>query len=311
MFRKIKRFAKDPYYSFGWVLIDRCPRLMSDKYFLSVFWKRHMGYTFNWDNPKTFREKLQWIKVFDQKPEYTIMVDKFRAKQWIAERIGEQYVIPTLAVYNSIDEIDLDKLPNQFVLKCNHDCGSVVICRDKTKFDLNAAKRKLGEGLKRNFYWYFREWPYKNVKRCIIAEQFICEEGTNTQKWQDLHDYKFYCFNGEPRIFCITSNRGLSSGLCEDFYDIKGVHLDIRQRGYDNANPYPELPVNLDLMVALARVLSENTLQLRVDFYEVNGKVYMGELTFFDGAGLCPFNEDKYDRMLGDWIELPVSEKKR
>ena len=306
MFRKIKRYAKDPYYSIGWVMIDKCPQLMSDKFYLSVLWKLLNGYKLDWDNPLTYCEKLQWLKVYDRKPVYTTMVDKYRAKQWIAERIGEQYIIPTLAVYESVNEIDLDKLPNQFVLKCNHDYGSVVICRDKSTFDIEAARQKLNNALKRDFYLYGREWPYKNVKRCIIAEHYLCEGNSESKEVKDLHDYKFYCFNGVPKVFCITSNRGSVSGLCEDFYDVSGKHLDIRQEGYNNACPHPALPVNLELMVELAHELSKDTYQLRVDFYEVNGKVYMGEVTFFDGAGFCPFNEDKYDRMLGDWIKLPI-----
>lgn len=311
MFRKIKRYAKDPYYSIGWVMIDKCPRLMSDKFYLSVQWKRLEGYNLDWENPKTFREKLQWLKVYDRKPVYTTMADKYMAKKWVAERIGEQYIIPTLEVYDSVEDIDLDKLPNQFVLKCNHDCGSVVICRDKSTFNLEAAKKKLKKGLNVNYYWYSREWVYKNVRRCVFAEQYINDGGFGIQEAQDLHDYKFYCFNGEPKLFYITSNRESASGLCEDFYDINGNHLDIRQEGANNAYPHPSLPSNLDLMVALARKLSKDTYQLRVDFYEVNGKVYMGELSFYDGAGLCPFNEDKYDHMLGDWIKLPTSKRRK
>ena len=306
-FRKIKRYLKDPYYSFGNLLIDKFPRLMTDKFYLSVQWKRLEGYNLDWNNPKTFREKLQWLKVYDRKPVYTTMADKYRAKKWIADRIDEQYIIPTLAVYGSVEEIDLDMLPNQFVLKCNHDCGSVVICRDKSTFNIEAAKQKLKKGLGVNYYWYSREWVYKNVRRCVFAEQYIFDD--RKEETHELHDYKFYCFNGEPKLFYITSNRGAASGLCEDFYDINGNHLDLRQEGADNANPHPSLPLNLDLMVTLARKLSQDTYQLRVDFYEVNGKVYVGELSFYDGAGLCRFNENKYDYMLGDWIKLPMPAK--
>ena len=159
MFKKLKRYVQDPYYALGYDMIKKCPHLMSDKFYLSVLWKMKMGYKLDWKHPKTFNEKLQWLKLYDRNPLYTTLVDKYRVKQWVADKIGEQYVIPTLAVYNSVDEIDLDKLPNQFVLKCNHDSGSVVICRDKPSFDLEAARRKLGVALRKNFYWEAREWP--------------------------------------------------------------------------------------------------------------------------------------------------------
>lgn len=173
MLKKAKRYILDPYYSFGNTLFNHFPRLMTDRYYLSVFWKKCMGYEIDWDHPVTFNEKLQWLKLHDRQPIYTTMADKLKAKQWAAERIGQQHIIPTLRQYKTVDEINLDLLPEQFVLKCNHDSGSVAICKDKKTFDLDAAKRKLSESLKNNFYWMAREWPYKNIKPVVFAEQYI------------------------------------------------------------------------------------------------------------------------------------------
>lgn len=303
MFGKVKRYFRDPYYALGYDMIQKCPHLMSDKFYLSVLWKMKMGYELDWKHPKTFNEKLQWLKLHDRNPLYTTLVDKYRVKQWVADKIGEQYVIPTLAVYNSVDEIDLDKLPDQFVLKCNHDSGSAVICRDKSTFDLEVVKRKLGDALKKNFYWEAREWPYKNVKRCVLAEKFL--EGLDVKSAPA--DYKFYCFGGEPKLFYITSDKGGILPTREDFFDIDGRHLDIQDKNYPN-NPrrIPQLPSQLDDMLRVSRILAKGTMHLRVDFYEIAGRVYCGELTFYEDGGFCEFSPEKHNRILGDWIKLPT-----
>ena len=301
MFNKVKRYIRDPYYALGNDMIKKCPHLMSDKFYLSVLWRIQMGYELDWKHPKTFNEKLQWLKLYDRKSVYTTMVDKYRAKQWIAERIGEQYIIPTLAVYKSVDEIDLDQLPDRFVLKCNHDSGSVVICRDKSNFDLEAAKQKLGIALRKNFYWEAREWPYKNVKRCVFAEKKL-EIGEG----EELSDYKFFTFDGEPRFCYLTSGRDSATGLKEDFFDMKGNLLILNQEGYKNAEVTPPLPVNFDRMIEMSRNLAQGTSHLRVDYYEINGKLYTGELTFFDGGGFVPFYPNEWNQKTGDWIKLPT-----
>lgn len=173
MFKKIKRYIINPYNALGYDMIKSHPNWMSDRFYLSILWKMIMGYDLDWKNPKTYNEKLQWLKLYDHNPLYTTLVDKYQVKQWVSNKIGNQYVIPTLAKYNSVDEIRLDTLPPQFVLKCNHDSGSVIICKDKSSFDVLSAKNKLSNGLQHNFYWYAREWPYKNVKRCLFAEQYL------------------------------------------------------------------------------------------------------------------------------------------
>ena len=197
MFKKVQRLIKDPYRTLGYSLIESHPHWMSDKYYLTVLWEMVMGYPIDWKHPNTFNEKLQWLKLYDRNPLYTTLVDKFRMKQWAADRIGEKYIIPTLSIFDSVDKIDFNALPDKFVLKCNHDSGSVFICRDKTTFDLDVAKQRLNEALHKNFYWEAREWPYKNVNRCVFAEAFL---------GSDLQDYRIYCFNGEPKIVYSYTN---------------------------------------------------------------------------------------------------------
>lgn len=438
---------RNPYYALGYDMIKKCPHLMSDKFYLSVLWKMVMGYKLDWKHPKNFNEKLQWLKLNDRNPLYTTLVDKYRVKQWVADKIGEQYVIPTLAVYNSVDEIDLDKLPNQFVLKCNHDSGSVVICRDKSSFDLEAAKRKLGEALKKNFYWDAREWSYKNVKRCVFAEQFmkdatmadgsldsqviisegfpkvidtsfalfewhkkrmygvhwdLIEKEIKSRLFQNgyvfhttlkdahdlfekmrenmsvirsewyaldnkllfvdvaisrnvkfrhvdiqkigiemnvctklpvserfnvgwlivmdcfvfylhheslipnfvgLKDYKWFCFNGEPKVMYIANDR--AEFPTTNFYNMDFEPLPLYTKdppAFDN----PPKPKRFEEMRSLSSELSRGIPQVRVDFYENDMALYFGEMTFFHGGGLSEVHPKEWNIKMGDWIKLPT-----
>lgn len=302
MFKKVRRYLKDPYFAIGYDLIKRHPRMMSDKYYLSVLWKMGMGYELDWKNPKTFNEKLQWLKLYDRKPEYTTMVDKYRVKQWVADRIGEQYVIPTLAIYSNVDEIDLEKLPDQFVLKCNHDSGSVVVCRDKSSFDLIAAKNKLANALKKNFYWEAREWPYKDVDRCIFAEQCIIRG----EESQDLADYKFFCFDGVVKALYVATERNNSSEETRfDFFDIDFNHLSVTN-GHPNAESVPPRPKRFDEMIRLSQILSRGLPHVRCDFYNNGDELFFGEMTFYHWGGMVKFNPSSFDLKMGEWIRLPI-----
>lgn len=300
MFGKIKRYVQDPYYAWGYDLIKKCPRLMSDKFYLSVLWKMVMGYKLDWKHPKTFNEKLQWLKLYDRNPLYTTLVDKYRVKQWVADKIGEQYVIPTLAVYNSVDEIDLNKLPNQFVLKCNHDSGSVVICRDKSSFDFETAKRKLGEALKKSFYWEAREWPYKYVKRCVFAEKYL-EDFEN-----DLIDYKLMSFQGKVRCCFVCTNRRSDKGLNIDIYNSNWEKMPVERPRHPSSKRLITKPFSYEKMVLFTEQFSRLNHFMRVDFYEINGNLYFGEMTFFPGGGFEKFAPSSWDVVFGDWIKLPT-----
>ena len=300
MFKKIKRYAKNPYYALGYDMIKSCPKLMSDKFYLSVLWKMVMGYELDWKHPKTFTEKIQWLKLYDHNRLYTTLVDKYRVKQWVADRIGEQFVIPTLAVYNSVNEISLNKLPDQFVLKCNHDSGSVVICPDKSLFDFNAAREKIGRCLRHNFYWDAREWAYKNVKRNIIAECFIGDDCG----FKDIPDYKWYCFSGEP-VFCqVIQDRNGQETI--DFFDSLWNHQEFVGLNPESRNSsiIPSRPQTLSIQLDIARKLSRGIVFCRVDLYETCDHVYFGEMTFYPRGGFGEFKPKEFDKILGRYINI-------
>lgn len=270
---------------------------MDDEAYLKRKYKACMGKEIHLDSPQTFNEKLQWLKLHDRKPEYTTMVDKYAVKMYVADIIGEKYIIPTLGVWNHFDEIDFDKLPNQFVLKCTHDSGGIVICKDKNKLDLKSAKKKIEKSLKQNYYWSGREWPYKDVKPRIIAEEYMIDESG-----YELKDYKFFCFNGEPKMMFIATDRGSDTKF--DFYDMEFNHLPFNN-GHPNANKQIKKPKNYSTMLALSAKLSFGIPHVRVDFYNINGKIYFGELTFFHWSGLVPFEPEEWDYKLGSWLKLP------
>lgn len=273
---------------------------LPDKPFLALLYWARLGKRLNLKNPQTLNEKMQWIKLYDRKPEYTGMVDKCEVKRYIADRIGEEYVIPTLGVWESFEEIDFDALPNQFALKCTHDSGGLVIVRDKTKMDLSVVRKKIEKSMKTNYYYHGREWPYRNVRPRILAESYL-EDMDNGE----LRDYKWYCFHGVPKLMAIFCGRAIGATTA-DYFDCSYQPIDMTW-GYPKAETAPEKPKNFEKMMQLAGRLSKDVPFLRVDFYEVNGKVYMGELTFFDGSGFDLIEPQKWDEKMGTWITLPNS----
>ena len=283
------------------ILYRIAPLIKDDRKFLKMKWKLYMDYPLNLDNPQSYNEKLQWQKLYDRKPEYTKMVDKYDAKEYVASIIGEEHIIPTIAVYDRVEDIDFDKLPNQFVLKCTHDSGGIVICKDKGKLDRNAAFQKLKRGLKTKFYYQNREWPYKNVKPRIIAEQYMVDESG-----YELKDYKWFCFDGEPKALFIASDRGSTTEETKfDFFDMEFRHLPFTN-GHPNASKQIVRPTGFDKMKELAGKLSKGLMQARIDFYDINGKIYFGEITFFHWSGMKPFVPREWDYILGDYIDLPI-----
>jgi hypothetical protein len=276
-----------------------CFKWLPDEIFLKVMFRLCLGYPLNLKNPKTFNEKLQWLKLYNRNPLYSQLVDKYEVRSFVADKIGKEHLIPLLGVWNRFDEIDFSKLPNAFVLKCTHDSGNVIICRDKSKFDKTAAKKKIENSLKRNYYWAFREWPYKNVTPRIIAEQFMEVNPTI-----GLPDYKIFCFNGEPKIWFSITNRSNGDPKC-DYFDLDGNHLPFVQC-YKNSDVSIEKPSCLGKMFDFAKVLTADIPLCRVDFYEVEGQVYFGELTFFESGGFEPFCPSEWDYKLGKMIKLQM-----
>ena len=269
---------------------------LPDEQYLKMRYWLELGKKLDLKNPQTFNEKLQWLKLYDRNPEYTKMVDKYEVRKYIAEKIGEEYLIPLLGVWDNFDDIDFDKLPDQFVLKCTHDSGGLVICKDKSEIDIEAVRKKINKCLKRNFYKLSREWPYKNVKPRIIAEKFMVDESGT-----ELKDYKIFCFGGEPKALFVATDRPHDTRF--DFFDMEFNHLPFLN-GHPNAVKEIKKPAGFEKMSKLAKKLSEGMSQVRIDFYDINGKVYFGEITFFHWSGMVPFEPEEWDYKFGDMIEL-------
>ncbi len=268
--------------------------------YVKRIFRERMGYNLDLDNPKTYNEKLQWLKLYYHNPFYTLLVDKYKVKQYVADKIGEEYIIPTLGVWNKFDDIDFRSLPKQFVLKCTHDSGGLVICKDKSKLDVVASRKTITKCLKHNFYYNGFEWPYKNVEPRIIAEQYM-----EDSKTQELRDYKFFCFDGVVKFMFIgTERQKEGEDVKFDFFDADFKHLPFLQ-GHENAQEPPEKPLRFDEMKALSERLSAGMPHVRVDFYEVDGKVYFGEFTFFHHGGWTPFEPEEWDYVFGKELTLP------
>lgn len=294
-----KSFLKTVY-----LQIEKLTRLIPDKLYLEIAYRIRTGKRLNLTDPKTFNEKLQWLKLYDRKPIYTKMVDKYEAKRYVAGIIGEEYIIPTLGVWDHFDEIDFDNLPDQFVLKCTHDSGGIIIVNDKHTLDKKAAKKTMEKALSRNFYWKGREWAYKDVKPRLIAEELLVDN-TLTKKGNSLTDYKFYCFAGIPKYCQVIRNRDINETI--DIFDMNWklqefTGMNLPGREYPHSKDDINEPESFDQMKKSAAILSKNTRFLRVDFYEVQGKMYFGELTFFPFSGFGVFEPDSWNYTFGSWI---------
>lgn len=274
--------------------------ILGDKTFLKMMYRVYFGKRLDLDSPKTFNEKLQWLKLYNRRPEYITMVDKIAVKDYVAERIGPEYIIPTLGVWEYPEDIEWEMLPDQFVLKWNHDSGSIVICTDKTKFNREDAIKKLKNSANVNFFWHGREWPYKGVKPRLFAEKYI-SPGPNKK---DLPDYKFMCFNGEVKCCFTCTNRFSEDGLKVTFYD-----NDWNIMPFERSHPREITPIQkprcYNQMKEASEKLSQGLPFVRIDLYEIDGNPYFGEITFFPGNGIEKFNPIEWDEKLGAWIKLP------
>ncbi|SHK85119.1 TupA-like ATPgrasp [Fibrobacter intestinalis] len=299
--QKVFKIIKNPLKIIPWLGGHGLLNWVPDEIYLKLVFKSSLGYWPNLKSPRTFNEKIQWLKLHDRNPLYTQLVDKYEVRKYIAETIGEKYLIPLLGVWDSFDEIDFDKLPNQFVLKCTHDSGGLVICKDKSKFDIEVAKKKITRCLKCNYYCAFREWPYKNVKPRIIAEKYMEDSGKVVPE-----DYKVYCFNGISRYVVVFHNRfAPGKALSETVYDCdwnaQGISLDSHFQISDCLEPKPGC---LEEMLRCAGELAKGKAQSRIDFYIVDGKLYFGEITLYTASGLQKMIPKSLDETLGSLIEL-------
>ena len=283
---------------------------MEDKEYLQRVFKGMMGYELNLDNPVTFNEKMQWLKLYDRKPIFTLMVDKYEVKRIVANIIGEKYIIPTIGVWASVEDIEWEALPKQFVIKCNHDSGSVSVCRDKEKIDKRAIIQKLKKCLNRNLFFYGREWPYKNVKPLIIAEKYLEEKldcSAIRASNKGLTDYKFFCFNGVPEVLYVSKGLEHHPTAEISFYDLNGHELNYHRSDF---KPYHNavMPVNFDEMKVIAAKIAENVPCpfVRIDLYSISNHVYFSEITFTPCSGLLPFEPAEADLELGNKLRLPL-----
>ena len=297
---KIRTFIENPQYFItspaakGWL------NWVPDSLYLKVLYRVIMGRKLNLKNPKEYNEKLQWLKLNDRKPEYSTMVDKYEVRGYIEDLLGDKYLIPCLGIYDSVDDIDIDALPNRFVLKCTHDSGSVEICKDKSSFDIEGARHRLSQAMKRNYYATYREWPYKSVKPRIIAEGYLEGDGG------DLKDYKVMCFNGEAKIIEVHENRFVEGKVhTQTFYDREWGIVPLTQVETVTVDRPGERPRQLDEILRLSELIAKDMYHARIDWYIEGDKIYFGEITFFDGSGFESFSTPEMERMLGDMIKLP------
>ena len=299
---KVKKIAKlivDKDYRFCVLASRGMKKHTPPEAFLKKMYKISIGKELNLENPVYYTEKLQWLKLYDHRDIYTTMVDKYEVKRYVADKIGDEYVIPAIGVWERAEDIEFDSLPERFVLKTTHDSGGIVICKDKSNLDIPAARKKLNWLLKREYYYCNREWPYKNVKPRIIAEPYM-EDSRSCE----LRDYKFFTFGGVPKVLYIAQGRGRNAQTVADFFDMEFNHLPFTI-DHDMAEIPPKKPEQFELMKELAAKLSQGTPQLRVDFYEVDGKVYFGEMTFFHCSGFEEFHPVEWNKTFGDWVVLP------
>lgn len=293
--RRAKRALTDPRHDCE-LFLNATATWWSDETFIKLKYLVKNRKWLNLKKPTTFNEKQNWLKLNDHNPLYTVLADKYRVKKYVAERIGKQYVVPCYGFWENVDDIDFVSLPKQFVIKCNHNSGGgMCICKDKDILNIEQTKEALRLGLKDDFFKYSRVWPYKNIKRGILADMFL-DDHSGTE----LRDYKWWCFNGEPKVMYQT-NKG--KDIYENFYDMDYNCLDI-SHGFRRFSPEIDKPAEFEEMRQLAAKLSEGIPFVRIDFFDVEGHVYFGEFTFYDWGAMKPLS-DKWEKQLGDWITLP------
>ncbi|MEO1814639.1 MAG: ATP-grasp fold amidoligase family protein [Acetobacterium sp.] len=299
--KNIFKWIKNPKHAVRFMLRLRISRLIPDEKFLKLKYKYLIGKNLNLNNPRSFNEKLQWLKLHDRKPEYTKFADKYEVREHIRKTIGAEYLIPLKGVYDSVDEINWDDLPKSFVLKCTHGSSSNIICVDKEALNVDKAKKSLKKWMKKNWYWFGREWQYKNIKPRILCESFIVDESGI-----ELKDYKFMCFGGKVKCTFVCMNRNTKNGqvLNIDIYDTDWKLMPFKRYAPNSGRLTPR-PRDYDKMVYLAEILAADTAFIRVDFYETNEQLYFGELTLHPQSGFGKFSPESYDYLLGSWINLP------
>ena len=279
---------------------------LDDESYIRLSYRLKIGKKINLDQPSSFNEKIQWLKLHDRKDEYSMMVDKYESKRFVASIIGHDYIVPTFGVWDRYEDVDFDSLPKQFVMKCTHDSGGLVICKDKSSFDYEEAQCKINASLRRNYYLYGREWPYKNVKPRIIVEQYLLNSDVGSE---GLIDYKFFCFNGVPKFIYVSRGLDNHSTASISFYDLTGKKMPFKRTDYNEMEGDElVLPTCFGEMLEIATKLAIETTApfIRVDLYAIAGKPLFSELTFAPCGGLLPFCPETADEEVGALLSLPL-----
>lgn len=298
MLKKIVRFVFNSDYRRYFFAIRGFYKKRDDKEVIDYLFKYKIGRTVDWSNPLTFNEKIQWIKVYDRNPLYTKLVDKIEVKKYVSNILGEKYIVPTIGVFDSFDDIPFDELPDRFVIKCNHDSGGVVICDDKKNFDFAKAKKRIEKSLKRNYYWISREWAYKEIKPRILVEEYLEEVAKS-----EVPEYKFFCFSGKPTIVDVCKGKAHTTSRTNDYCDMNLNRLPVKCM-LPNSEGIIEKPQNYETMIMCAEKLAKGFPEVRMDFYNINGRIYFGEYTFTSNGGIEKFEPDELDYYMGSLIDL-------
>jgi hypothetical protein len=296
----VKNLFLNPRLFFVTLWSSRLFHFVPDRIFLQIKYFLIFGKRLNLETPQTFNEKIQWLKLYGRKPEHTQMVDKYEVRKYIEGKIGKEYLIPLFGVWDNFDDIDFDSLPNKFVLKANHFSGGVFICKDKQNFNIKKVRQEMNKILKRNYYFYGREWPYKNVRPRIIAEEYMIDESGI-----ELKDYKIHCYNGEPKIIQVDFNRFFGQHK-RNFYSIDWVYQPFSLLYPTCPEKTITRPQSLGLMLVLAKKLSQGIPYVRVDLYSIIEKIYFGELTFYHGGGYDKSDPPEWNNILGSWLNIPL-----
>ncbi len=315
MTNRIKHIIKNPTLLFLTLGHRGFLNWMSDEQYLKIAYKIRMDRKLDLDYPCSFNEKLQWLKLYDRRSEYTYMVDKYEAKKYVSEKIGEEYIVPSLGVWDRFDDINFDLLPNQFVLKCTHDSGGIVICDNKRKLSITKARKIINGCLKHNYFWGMREWPYKNVKPRIIAEKYMVNtsygelECNEHEEVKGLTDYKFYCFNGEPKFLYVSKGLENHATAQISFLTLDWKFAKFKRSDYKPFNELPKKPSQYEKMLKLANNLSSNIPFLRVDLYQIEEQVYFSEMTFSPCSGMIPFEPMDSDLEIGKLLNIDTKQQ--
>ena len=306
--RSFGYYRANPLHLLG-AIIQRISFLFPEKLYLEILFYFETGYKLNLKDPKTFNEKLQWLKLYNRNSIYTQMVDKYEVKNYVSKIIGDEFIIPTLGVWDNADDIDIDTLPNQFVLKTTHSGGGggIAICKDKSNFDFATVSRLLNQNLKKSISAKLKEWPYEGVKRRIIAEKYIVDDSASGSS--ELKDYKFFCFNGRVEVLKIDFSRFVDHHA--NYYDRDMNLLDFGEICCPpDFKHHIEKPKNFEKMINIAEQLSKGLPFARIDLYNSDGQIFFGEITFFPASGLGNFTSFEWDLKLGNLIDLKTISKK-